>query len=89
MNEQKSAALNRGLGIGSLTTGILSLVFFIKSWYISLPCAFFAIVLGAVTRKRGSKSSLSTAGILLGSITLGVMLILIAIFAGFLSQFLK
>lgn len=67
----------KGLSVASLVLGILSLVLFCF-WYISLPCAIIAIILGAIGRKKGGKG-MGTAGIVLGIISIVLILILLAL----------
>lgn len=68
----------KGMSIASLILGILSLVLFCF-WYISLPCAIVAIILGAIGRKKGGKG-MGTAGIVLGAIAI-VLVVVILILA--------
>lgn len=68
----------KGLSIASLILGIVSLALFCF-WYISLPCAIVAIILGAIGRKKGGKG-MGTAGIVLGSIAL-VLVVVVLILA--------
>lgn len=78
---------NKGLSIASLILGIVSLVLFCF-WYISLPCAIVAIILGIIGRKKGGKG-MGTAGIVLGAIALVivvVILILAAVGVGMLAS---
>lgn len=77
----------KGMSIASLILGIISLVLFCF-WYLSLPCAIIAIILGVMGRKKGGKG-MATAGIVLGAIAIVlvvVILILAAVGIGVLSS---
>lgn len=77
----------KGMSIASLILGIVSLVLFCV-WYLSIPCAIIAIILGVMGRKKGGKG-MATAGIVLGAIAIVlvvVVLILAAIGVGVLSS---
>ena len=67
----------KGFSVASLVLGILSLVLFCF-WYISLPCAIIAIILGAIGRKKGGKG-MGTAGIVLGIISIVLIIIILAL----------
>lgn len=68
----------KGMSIASLILGIVSLVLFCL-WYLSLPCAIIAIILGVMGRKKGGKG-MATAGIVLGAIAI-VLVVVILILA--------
>ena len=70
---------NKGLSIASLILGIVSLVLFCF-WYISLPCAIVAIILGIIGRKKGGKG-MGTAGIVLGAIALVIVVVILILAA--------
>jgi hypothetical protein len=69
------------MAIASLVLGIVSLVFFCV-WYLSLPAAILAIVLGFLARAQlmpgqGGKG-LATAGIICGFVAIFIAAVLVA-----------
>lgn len=69
----------KGISIASLVLGIVSLVL-LCFWYISLPCAIVAIVLGIIGRKKGGKG-MGTTGIVLGAIALVIVVVILILAA--------
>jgi hypothetical protein len=76
------AAKPAGLAIASMVLGIVSLVLFCV-WYISIPCAIVAVVLGFVARGKfkrgeGGGGGMAMAGLICGIIGLSLAVLLIA-----------
>ena len=74
--QQKS---NDGMAIAAMVLGIIG--FLISCcWFLSVPMAILAVVLGAVSLKK-AKSGMAIAGIILGAVTL-VAVLVVYVFAG-------
>lgn len=72
-----------GFGIASMICGIVSLIGCCGLWYVSIPCAIAAIVLGIVQIVKNESKGMAVAGIVCGAIGLLltiVVIILVAIF---------
>ena len=74
-----------GMAVASMVLGIIAVVLFCF-WYVSIPCAILAIILGIVARnkaKRGEADGqgMATAGLVCGiiSIALALLIILLAV----------
>ncbi len=77
----------RKQGVASMILGIASLVMLITPLAIlSLPAAIVAVVLGSQSAK-GNKNSQAIAGIIMGSITLALFLLVLIIIALYLPVF--
>ncbi|MHC4443001.1 MAG: DUF4190 domain-containing protein [Planctomycetota bacterium] len=68
-----------GMAIASMVLGIVGLALFCL-WYVSIPCAILAIVLGAIARKKategtGGGKGKATAGIVCGAISIGIVVL--------------
>jgi hypothetical protein len=73
------AQAGSGMAIASLVLSIVSLVLFCL-WFVSIPCAIVAIVLGIVARGKASRGEASgkgmaTAGMVIGIITIAVVVV--------------
>lgn len=79
LNTTTAPEEKKGLSVAAMILGIISLVFFCV-WYLSIPCAIIAIVLGVLGRKKGGKG-MATAGIVLGIIAI-ILVVLILVLAG-------
>lgn len=64
-----------GLCIASMVLGIISIVC-ILVWFISVPCAILAIIFGCIGHKS-SKKGMAIAGIVTGSISAVLMILLV------------
>lgn len=62
-----------GASVASLVLGIISVSLFCL-WFLSIPCAILAIVLGAVKLKHPPSKSYAVAGMICGIVTLSVVL---------------
>jgi len=63
----------KGMSIAAMVCGILSIVF-CAVIYLALPCGVVGLVLGIIARKK-SKNGMALAGIITGSIGIGLTLI--------------
>jgi hypothetical protein len=75
-----------GMAVASLVLGCVSLLLCL--WYIAIPSAILAIIFGFIARaqiKRGNRSGagLALAGIILGFVSIGVVLLAIIGIVGF------
>ena len=70
---QKTSTPGKGFAIAAMVCGIVSLVLCCV-WYLSIPIAVVAVVLGIIAAKK-AKQGMATAGIVTGSITLGLYII--------------
>ena len=64
-----------GLSVASMVLGIISLVIFCF-WYISIPLAIIAIVLGVIGMKSGGKG-MAIAGLVCGIVTIALVVLLL------------
>ena len=68
----------KGMGIAGMVLGIVALVLFCF-WYISMPCAIIAVILGGVAASKakaaGMKNGAATAGIVCGCIAIGLVIL--------------
>ncbi|MGI9456034.1 MAG: DUF4190 domain-containing protein [Aeoliella sp.] len=85
----ESAEKSAGLAIASMVLGIVSLVLFCL-WYVSVPCAIIAVVLGLVARGKvkdgtGGGGGMAMAGIVCGAIAILLVLLLFAGLLAFLN----
>ncbi len=74
-----------GMAIAAMVLGIVALVLFCF-WYVSIPAAILAIVLGVVARKRvmegtGGGRGMATAGMVCGVISIALALLIIILAA--------
>ncbi len=71
--------------VGALVTGVLSLIFILFCGILSIPLGIAAIVLGVQARGRtraaGTSSTMATAGLVLGAVSLVVMVVGGVVFA--------
>jgi len=67
---------SKGFRIASLVLGIVSLVIFCI-WYLSIPCAILAIVFSVLAKKKSGKSGMTTAGLVLGIVTLAILAVVL------------
>lgn len=67
----------KGLGIASMVCGIVSLIGCCGLWYVSIPLAIVAIVLGIVQIVKNEARGMAIAGIVCGAI--GVILSILVI----------
>jgi len=77
-----------GMAIASMVLGIVSLAMFCV-WYLAIPCAILAVVLGTVargpiTRGQATGRGMATAGIVCGVIALGLAVLAIVGLLSFL-----
>lgn len=75
----------KGMAIASLVLGIVSAVFSCL-WFISIPCAIIAIILGILANKAG-KIGMATAGLVLGIIGIVFTVLGLTLLASLLSSF--
>jgi hypothetical protein len=73
-----------GLAVTSMILGIISLICFC-AWYISLPLALIAIVLGFIAKGQADRGQaggrgMAVAGLVLGSIAVLLALILMVVY---------
>ena len=78
---QAPAQGGSGMAIAALVLSIVSLVLFCI-WFVSIPCAIVAIVLGIVARGKAGRGEASgkgmaTAGMVIGIITIALVVILV------------
>ena len=80
----------KGMGVASMVLGIISLVLFCI-YYIALPCAIIAVILGGVglskAKKAGMKNGVAVAGIVMSCIAIGLAILAVAGAMAFLSEF--
>jgi phosphate/sulfate permease len=76
---------SQGMSVASLVLGIIALVLFCV-WYISIPCAVIAIVLGSMAggkarRGEGGGAGLARAGVICAivAVALDILIIILAI----------
>lgn len=62
----------KGLGIASMICGIVSLIGCCGLWYIGIPCAIVAIILGIIQIVKNESKGMAIAGIICGA--LGIVL---------------
>lgn len=71
----------KGLGITSMVLGIVSLALFCV-WYIAIPCAIVAVILGAIglnqSKSAGLKNGMAVAGIVCSVIAIAIVIIALA-----------
>ena len=77
-----------GLAIGSMVCGICSIPLMLCAWYIGIPAAIVAVVLGCVARSKAKRGlaqgrAMALAGILCGSGALLLALALIGVLVAF------
>lgn len=75
-----------GLGIASMVCGIVSLVGCCGLWYVSLPCAVVAIVLGIVQIVKNESRGMAIAGIICGGVGIVLTVLVIVGVMAFLSS---
>jgi uncharacterized membrane protein len=75
----------KGMAIASLVLGIVSAVFSCL-WFISVPCAVIAIILGILANKAG-KIGMATAGLILGIIGIVFTVLGLTLLASFIASF--
>ena len=85
VNETTNAPVNerKGFNITSMILGIISIVCFCW-WYVSIPCAIIAIIFSVAGKKDAGKG-MGTAGMILGIISLGLLVLLILGVGGLIS----
>lgn len=59
---------NKGFGIASMVCGIISMIGCCGLWYVSIPLAIVAIVLGIVQIVKNEARGMAIAGIVCGAI---------------------
>ncbi len=74
--------LSKGLAIAAMVLGIIGLALFCV-WYISIPCAILAVILGAVARSQAAAGTaggagMAKAGLVCGLISLGLVVLFFA-----------
>ena len=67
-----------GLAIASMVLGLVSVVIFCI-WYVALPCAIIAVVLGFIARAKANRGEASGGGMAMAGIVLGFVAIGIAV----------
>ncbi len=82
--------LPKGMAIASMVCGICSIPF-LCIWYLAIPAAIVAVVLGFIARakaKRGEAagSGMAMAGIICGSVALLLVVLAVSAFAYFLTS---
>ena len=80
MNQEPGA----GLGIASMVLGIVSLLG-VLAWCVVWPTGILAIIFGAIGVKRVQGKGMAVAGLVCGSISIGLWLILILVGVAVLS----
>lgn len=73
---------NKGKSIASMILGIVSILF-VCIWWISIPCAIIAIILGIIGKKDGGKG-MAVTGIVLSAISIGLALLVVLGLASFI-----
>ena len=76
----------KGLGIASMVCGIVSLIGCCGMWYVSLPCAIVAIVLGIVQIVKNDARGMAIAGIICGGLGIALTVLVIVGVMAFLSS---
>lgn len=70
-----------GMSIAALVLGILSILF-ICVWFVAVPCAVLAIVLGVISMNNGQRGrGMSIAGIVCAGFSLAVTLLFVILWA--------
>lgn len=72
----------KGMAIASLVLGIVSLALCLY-WFIALPAAIVAVVLGVIARGKGAGKGMALAGIITGGV--GILFGLIMVVLSFSS----
>jgi len=80
--------LPKGMAVASMILGIVSLVLFCI-WWISLPCAIVAIILGLVARSKAAAGvaggkGMATTGLVCGIISILLLILLVGGLLAFL-----
>ena len=65
-----------GLAVASLVLGIISLVLFCV-WYVSIPCAIIAIVMGAIAKGKAARGEAGGKGMATAGLVCGIIAIII------------
>ena len=81
------------MAIASMVLGIVSLVLFCI-WWLAIPCAILAVILGVVARGKASRGEaegrgMATAGIICGAVAIMLAVLLLAgalAFIGYLQK---
>ncbi|MGI5850458.1 MAG: DUF4190 domain-containing protein [Christensenellales bacterium] len=83
--QPQPAANSKGMSVASMVLGIVSIVFL---WvlYIAIPCGVVAIILGAISSKRG-KNGFATAGLITGIIGVALTIIVYIVLCGALVSY--
>ena len=68
----------KGAGIASMICGIVSLVGCCGAWYVSIPCAIAAIILGIVQCKKNKSKGMAIAGFICGGIGIIMSIVMLA-----------
>ena len=69
----------KGLGIASMICGIVSLVGCCGAWYIGIPAALVAIILGIIQIVKNESRGMAIAGIICGAIGLVLTIIVLIV----------
>ena len=74
------AAKPAGMAIASMVLGIISVPLFCF-WYVSMPCAILAIILGFVARSKAKSGQGGGAGMALAGIVCGIIAVALLVLA--------
>lgn len=86
MDYSSGKGQGKGLGIASMVCGIVSLIGCCGLWYVSIPLAIAAIVLGIVQIVKNESRGMAIAGIVCGAAGLILSIIVIAGAVAFISS---
>jgi Domain of unknown function (DUF4190) len=67
-----------GMAVASMVLGIIALVLFCV-WYVSIPCAIVAIVLGVMARGKAQRGEASGRGMATAGLTCGIVALVLDI----------
>lgn len=76
----------KGLGIASMVCGIISLIGCCGLWYVSIPLAIVAIVLGIVQIVKNEARGMAIAGIVCGAVGAILSILIIVGAVAFMSS---
>ena len=77
VNYSSGKGQGQGFGIASMVCGIISLIGCCGLYYVSIPCAIAAIVLGIVQIVKNESKGMAIAGIICGAIGLIISIIIV------------
>lgn len=80
---QPQAQGGNGMGVASMVLGIIALLS-VWLWFVSIPLAVIALVLGIIARKNKAGRGMAIAGIITSAIAIVVSAIIVIIFLAFI-----